>query len=118
MDFATASRPRAAARCWPPGARAGANGSAPDAGADHRVGQGTYRAAAPATLRLPGRRDRWKGPRQRIRAAGARSARGWTGAGGIYRFQEGRQLARAQSRAAAAAGDGAALPADGNATGI
>ena len=33
-----------------------------------------------------------KGPRQRIRAAGARAARGWTGAGRLHGLEEGRQL--------------------------
>jgi hypothetical protein len=81
--------------------------------ARRRVGHGT----APATRRLRSCRDRLKGPRQRIRASGAGSARGWTGAGGIYRFQEGRQLSRAQSSAPAVARDGPVFSPGSNARG-
>ena len=93
--------------CRPPSTRPQA-AQRLEGGAGRRVIHG----AAPATRGLSGRRGRIKGSRQRIRASGDQSAQGWTGAGGIYRLQEGRQLCRTQSRATPVARGGSALAAD------
>jgi hypothetical protein len=75
-------------------------------------------AAAQAARGLPGRREWREGFRNRIRAAGAQSAQGWTGARGIYRFEEGRHGGRAQPRAPAPAGNGPARSARPDAAGL